>query len=58
MTLEEHLELMEQMAKEWHKENDKPKSVRKAMRASKIRRKEGSQRDKNKMRTVQRQFSK
>ena len=54
MTLEEHLQLMEQMAKEWHKENDKPKSVRKAMRASKIRRKEGSQRDKNKMRTVQR----
>ena len=24
MTLEEHLELMEQMAKEWHEENDKP----------------------------------
>lgn len=32
MTLEEHLQLMEQMAKEWHKQNDKPKSVRKAMR--------------------------
>ena len=32
MTLEEHLELMEQMAKEWHKENDKPKSVRRAVR--------------------------
>lgn len=32
MTLEEHLELMEQMAKEWHKENDKFKSVRRAMR--------------------------
>ena len=32
MTLEEHLELMEQMAKEWHKQNDKPKSVRRAMR--------------------------
>ena len=32
MTLEEHLELMEQMAKERHKENDEPKSVRKAMR--------------------------
>lgn len=35
MTLEEHLELMEQMAKEWHEENDKPKSVRKAMRCIK-----------------------
>jgi len=32
MTLEEHLELMGQMAKEWHKENDKPESVRKSMR--------------------------
>ena len=32
MTLEEHLELMEQMAKKWHKENDKPESIRKAMR--------------------------
>ena len=31
MTLEEHLALMEQMAKEWHEKNDKPKSVRKAM---------------------------
>ena len=32
MTLEEHLELMEQMAKKRHKENDKPESIRKAMR--------------------------
>lgn len=32
MTLEEHLALMDQMAKEWHEKNDKPKAVRKAMR--------------------------
>ena len=39
MTLEEHLELMEQMAKEWHKENDKPESVRRAMRYIKSQKK-------------------
>lgn len=27
MTLEEHLALMEQMAKEWHEKNDKPELV-------------------------------
>ena len=32
MSLEEHLELMEQMAKEWHEKNDKPKSVCKAQK--------------------------
>ena len=39
MTLEEHLTLMEQMAKEWHEKNDKPKAVRKAMRYIKARKK-------------------
>lgn len=32
MTLEEHLLLMDEMAEKWHVENDKPKSVRKAMK--------------------------
>lgn len=32
MTLEAHLGLMDQMAKEWHENNDKPKSIHKAMR--------------------------
>ena len=32
MTLEEHLALMDQMSKEWHEKNDKPKSVRKAQK--------------------------
>lgn len=32
MTLEEHLLLMDEMAEKWHAENDKSKSVRKAMK--------------------------
>ena len=32
MTLEEHLALMDQMAKEWHEKNDKPESVCKAQK--------------------------
>ena len=39
MTLEEHLALMDQMAKEWHEKNDKPESVRKAMRYIKAQKK-------------------
>ncbi|KMT32943.1 hypothetical protein [Melissococcus plutonius] len=31
MTLEQHLKLADQMAKEWHEENDRPLAVRKSM---------------------------
>ncbi|MCV2505874.1 hypothetical protein [Melissococcus plutonius] len=31
MTLDEHMELANQMAKEWHKANDRPLAVRKSM---------------------------